>query len=145
MVVGGKGPSGGTNWTRRAAEAERDRPVTEGSAFTTTVRYNGGIALVAVSGELDPATAPLLIASIHAMVGQGQRHIVVDLDDVVFIDGAGLGGLESIATLPAVTLIRFSPPVRQLVSQFSQTSDLHDAATETGQEAPGGPPSSPSD
>jgi hypothetical protein len=107
--------------------------------LSTTVRFSGGVAAVAVGGDVDPVTAPLLVASIDAMVKQGQRHVVVDLNDVVFIDGAGLGGLESIAGLPAVTFIRFSPPVRHLVSQFGRSPNVHDAAAQTEPEAASGP------
>jgi len=146
MDVGSEGSSLDRNRSRtRTAEGERQRVVTGGSAITTTVRYDGGVAVVAVRGDLDPATAPLLVASVDAMVRKGQRHVVVDLSDVTFIDGAGLAGLESIADLPAVTFIRFSTRVRQLVSQFGLAPNLHDAAAEAGREAMTGPPGSRSD
>jgi anti-anti-sigma factor len=112
---------------RAAHNAEDERFITEGPVFQTTVRYNGTVAVVAVSGELDPSTAPLVVASVEALVRLGQRHLVVDLDDVTFIDGEGLSALESIADLPSVTLVRLSAPVLQLATRFSPNPNLRDA------------------
>jgi anti-sigma B factor antagonist len=49
--------------------------------------------VVAVSGEVDVATAPRLREQLIALVTDGHYRIVVDLDAVEFIDSTGLGVL----------------------------------------------------
>jgi len=119
---------------RAARNAEDERFIIEGPAFQTAVRYNGPVAVMAVSGELDPSTAPLIVASVEVLVRLGQRHLVVDLDEVTFIDGEGLTALESIADLQSVTLVRLSAPVRQLASSSSRNPNLRDAYTSVTRE-----------
>ena len=52
----------------------------------------GGLML-AVSGELDLATAPDLRERLGAAVGSGTTRIVVDLRDVTFMDSVGLAAI----------------------------------------------------
>lgn len=52
-----------------------------------------GSAVLRVSGEVDVASAPRLRERIVAMVAEGHRRIVLDLDDVDFLDSTGLGVL----------------------------------------------------
>jgi anti-sigma B factor antagonist len=52
-----------------------------------------GAAVVAVSGEVDVATAPRLREQIVALVADGERRIVCDLEAVEFLDSTGLGVL----------------------------------------------------
>lgn len=52
-----------------------------------------GSAVLAVSGEVDVASAPRLRERIVAVVAEGHRRIVLDLDDVDFLDSTGLGVL----------------------------------------------------
>ena len=50
-------------------------------------------ALLSVSGELDIATAPQLRATVGDLLGQGIRHVEVDLEQCTFIDSTGMGAL----------------------------------------------------
>ena len=50
-------------------------------------------ALLSVRGELDVASAPQLRAAIGDLMGQGYRHVEVDLDACSFIDSSGMGAL----------------------------------------------------
>ena len=61
--------------------------------FELTDRIDGGRPVVAVSGELDIATAPLLRQRIQALFAAGQTTILVDLLGTTFIDSTGLGVL----------------------------------------------------
>ena len=49
--------------------------------------------VLAVSGEVDVATAPRLREQLVQLVNQGSHHLVVDLEGVDFLDSTGLGVL----------------------------------------------------
>lgn len=55
----------------------------------------GGVAatVLAVGGELDVHSAPQLGERITEILGGGARRLVVDLNDIEFIDSTGLGVL----------------------------------------------------
>jgi anti-sigma B factor antagonist len=57
------------------------------------VSEQNGHAVLAVSGEVDVATVPRLREQLHALVAEGNRRIIVDLDGVDFLDSTGLGVL----------------------------------------------------
>ena len=51
---------------------------------------NGEVELLAVSGEVDIASAPRLISSLNEALGECESPLVVDLSDVAFMDSTGL-------------------------------------------------------
>lgn len=57
------------------------------------VREAGDWTVVEVGGEIDVATAPRLREQLIALVNDRRHHLVVDLDQVDFIDSTGLGVL----------------------------------------------------
>lgn len=52
-----------------------------------------GVTVIRSNGRLNMAAAPQLRALLSESVDAGDRHIVVDLSDVTFIDSSGLGAL----------------------------------------------------
>lgn len=62
-------------------------------AFTSKVEWRDSVALVALSGDLDLATAPLLGGCLGPVEADGPASIMVDLRDLMFIDSTGLGVL----------------------------------------------------
>jgi anti-sigma B factor antagonist len=56
-----------------------------------TVEDIGDWTAVAVSGEVDVASAPAFREQLVALLGEGKHHLVLDLDAVDFIDSTGLG------------------------------------------------------
>jgi anti-anti-sigma factor len=54
------------------------------------VTRDGHRAVIAVRGEVDLATAPLLASSLDAVRGDGATELLVDLSGVTFMDSTGL-------------------------------------------------------
>ncbi len=63
--------------------------------FTCRVDWNGGATIVRARGEIDAFTLTGLGQCLRqAMLDGRGRHIMLDLSEVTFIDGAGLRLLE---------------------------------------------------
>lgn len=60
------------------------------------VSERDGWAILGVSGELDMATAPGVRERLHALLADGKHNLVVDLDDVGFLDSTALGVLVGV-------------------------------------------------
>lgn len=67
-----------------------------GSALRVSVeRVRTGVAVVRAVGELDPATAPGVLAQLRALHSRG-LSVVLDLSDVCFLADTGLDGLVEV-------------------------------------------------
>jgi anti-sigma B factor antagonist len=62
-------------------------------AFGAEASRSNGQAVVAVRGELDLYTAPLLWETIDAAIAATPHELVIDLTDVTFLDSSGLSVL----------------------------------------------------
>ncbi len=60
---------------------------------TETRRQEDGTAVLSVAGELDIATATRLRGEVGDLMGQGVRHLEIDLEGCTFIDSTGMGAL----------------------------------------------------
>lgn len=61
--------------------------------LTISTQERGTWTIVTVHGDLDLATAPRLRSTFVDLVTRGRAEIVVDLQDVDFVDSLGLGVL----------------------------------------------------
>jgi anti-sigma B factor antagonist len=59
--------------------------------FALDVTKQQGWAILAVTGELELATAPQLRQRVVGLVGDGDTRIILDLAGVDFVDSVGLG------------------------------------------------------
>lgn len=59
-------------------------------AFTAQIESRNGVARVALRGELDTATAPLLEESLAPLESNGFTSIMLDLRDLKFLGSSGL-------------------------------------------------------
>jgi len=64
--------------------------------FDLHVTERGAWTVVAPVGELDLASAPRLRSEILGVLGDGARHVVVDLAGVDFLDSLGAGLLVAV-------------------------------------------------
>ena len=64
-----------------------------GAELDVTVRKVDGTAVVAVAGEIDVYTSPLLQERLVEVLRDGSSSIVLDLSAVTFLDSTGLGVL----------------------------------------------------
>lgn len=77
---------------QRRAEGSNAARLPPGFAITRREAEQRVIAL-AVSGELDATTAPLLREQVEQLVAEEHRGVVVDLTEVTFIDSVSLAAL----------------------------------------------------
>ena len=61
--------------------------------LSLTTRVEGDATVIAVGGEIDVYTAPKLREQLVELVNAGQYHLVVDMEQVEFLDSTGLGVL----------------------------------------------------
>lgn len=57
------------------------------------VRVEGASTVIAIAGEIDLATIPLLTERLDQLIGEGRIHLVLDMSDVIFVDSTGLSAL----------------------------------------------------
>jgi len=58
--------------------------------FELTVERGAGVARVRIAGDLDIATVPELDRALEGLAGDGHHRLVLDLDDLQFMDARGL-------------------------------------------------------
>ena len=94
--------------------------------------------VLAVSGEVDVATAPRLREQLVQLVNQGNHHLVVDLEGVDFLDSTGLGVL--VGALKRVrlqegelTLVCTQPRIVKVfdITGLSKVFTLHESVDST--------------
>ncbi|CAN5897597.1 hypothetical protein BH23ACT5_BH23ACT5_15910 [soil metagenome] len=94
--------------------------------FSANIRFEGASAMVAVTGELDLATAPRLELNL-GWCRRTSSSIVLDLSDITFIDLAGLKPiLASIHSGHPTSIRSTSKVVRRLLFLIDLESVLPD-------------------
>jgi anti-sigma B factor antagonist len=85
----------GVGFSRRDPSGDRTLELQETLVdLTLTTRdVDGGKTIVAVGGEIDVYTAPKLRDKITELVASGVYDIVIDMEQVEFLDSTGLGVL----------------------------------------------------
>jgi anti-sigma B factor antagonist len=101
------------------------------------VHEQDGWSVLAVSGEIDMATAPMLRERIHGLIADQKVKLVVDLDDVGFLDSTALGvlvgGLKRARTDGGEIRIACAQPrVRKVfeITRLDSAFDLFDSVGE---------------
>jgi len=101
----------------------------------------GGHPIVRASGEIDLASAPVLRAAMDTVIGDGVRQIIVDLQDVTFIDSTGLnlliavlkqlgpGSISVVTARPQVCRVLAISGIDTLIPIFDSVATAVEAAT----------------
>jgi anti-sigma B factor antagonist len=96
-----------------------------------------GWAVLTVSGEIDIATAPSLRERLHAILADDNQRLVVDLDDVGFLDSTALGVLVGALKRARteggeVRIVSTQPRVRKVfeITRLDSAFDLFDSVDE---------------
>jgi len=98
------------------------------------VQHHDDWAVVLVSGEVDLATCPQLRDVLAGLVEQGVYHLIVDLEQVSFLDSSGIGVLISVRRRirehgGSLRLTAPSPHVRRVLELTGITTLLPTYAT----------------
>jgi anti-sigma B factor antagonist len=89
------------------------------------IAHRNDATVLSVLGEVDLATAPILDAQISAVEAGGATSIIVDLDQVTFMDSSGLQVLLShIFSQPNGNRIRLTRGSQQVVRLFTVSGML---------------------
>jgi anti-sigma B factor antagonist len=101
------------------------------------VREQDGWAVLSVSGEIDMATAPGLRERLHGLLAEETQKLVVDLDDVGFLDSTALGVLVGALKRARseggdVRIVCTQPRVRKVfeITRLDSAFDLFDSVDE---------------
>lgn len=62
-------------------------------ALTISSSTDGDTRTLALAGEIDLASSPLLVDALETAVADGARQVVLDFADVTFINSTGLGAM----------------------------------------------------
>jgi anti-sigma B factor antagonist len=82
-------------------------------AFLIDVRRDGDDAILAVTGEIDMATGPILWSRIQQALDDGMARVVLDLAGTTFMDSTGVGiVLRTSAVYGAASIVIRSPQER---------------------------------
>ncbi|HEX9375740.1 MAG TPA: STAS domain-containing protein [Actinomycetota bacterium] len=110
--------------------AEREDDESRGPVFRAEVRRDGPSAEVALVGEIDAATSPLLREAVVPPLATGWVDLDLDMAGVTFVDSQGLRVLIEVARSARgrLTLRGVRPPVRRLFDLTGVVSALPNLA-----------------
>lgn len=102
-----------------------------GSPLQVRVSWDGVIATVCVSGELDVISAPALAEDLFKITLDHPERLVLDLDDLVFADVAGARVLDrAVKAFTCPVIIRGLRPSARKLSLASAFGESWGAAQE---------------
>jgi anti-anti-sigma factor len=101
------------------------------SSLHARVCWDGVIATVSLSGELDSISAPALIEDLLKVSLDQPERLVLDLDALVFVDVAGARALDrAVQAFKCPVIVRGLRPSSHKVSCASGFSESREVARE---------------
>ena len=97
--------------------------------FNLSIQRHDDRALIQISGEVDLATCPQLRAVLVELVDRGFHQLIVDLEQVSFLDCTGIGVLvDALRRVQghngSLTLVRPKPLVWRVLTLTGMTAVL---------------------
>lgn len=102
------------------------------------VLSHSGEVLLGLDGELDPATAHLLVATAQPFIDDGHRNLILDCEQLTFCDSSGLRALfvlwRELREGGSLTVVRPRPALLRLlrVSGMDDQLDVMDPGGAAG-------------
>ena len=76
---------------------QSNRDVTDGLLSVSSVRYGDEVVIVSLAGELDRAVVSTAVTAIEDAFAAGTRRLVLDLQELEFLDSSGVALLRRVA------------------------------------------------
>jgi anti-sigma B factor antagonist len=96
------------------------------------IRQDQQVTVISVEGEVDASTSTDLGDSLDQLLADGHKKLVVDLQNVKFIDSSGLGALVRVykharSEASDICLASLQPPVKRVfeLTRLDRVFDLH--------------------
>ena len=67
----------------------------EGIRLETGLKEINGMKILDVAGEIDVYTAPQFKEAVNGIMAAGQKHLIIDMGNVTYMDSSGFGTLLS--------------------------------------------------
>jgi hypoxanthine phosphoribosyltransferase len=116
---------------------ESARTLETGAAFRVDVDQRPGVSVVAVEGDVDLHSAPVLRTRLAALADAETAHVVLDLSDATFLDSMALGVIlvaqkRLVEAGGRLDLVAPTPEIRRIfeITMLDQVFDLHDTRAE---------------
>ncbi|WP_410588240.1 STAS domain-containing protein [Amycolatopsis sp. lyj-23] len=108
-----------------AIDGNRVRPQ---DLLRVTAHHSGGHVVLAVAGEVDLLSAPVLGDGVTAALAEAPELLVIDLSEVSFLASIGITVLlEARREAGSRTRVRVVAPERGVVNRTLQLTGLHEA------------------
>lgn len=117
----------------------------ENIRLETQVKESGGIKVLDLAGEVDVYTAPRFKDAVNEIIESGQRHLVINMERVTYMDSSGFGTLLSATKRlkPAggtVNLVKCSGSIDRIlrITRLDAVFRTHNSVEEAIQSLPQG-------
>jgi anti-anti-sigma factor len=113
--------------------------------ITTSVDFDDGVAVLAVTGEIDLATIPAFEAAITEALAQRPSALIVDMTNVDFLASAGLQALvathEKVSGTAAFAVVADGPATSRPIelTGLDQILSLHPSVSDAKAAVAGDP------
>ncbi|MDO8589142.1 MAG: STAS domain-containing protein [Armatimonadota bacterium] len=120
----------------------------ESIRLDTNIREHNGLRILDVIGEIDVYTAPQFKESVNNVIASGQRHLIINMERVTYMDSSGFGTLLSATKRlrpdgGTVNLVKCNSPITRMLritkldTIFGTYSSEEDALAEIKEKAGG--------
>ncbi|NLN78159.1 MAG: STAS domain-containing protein [Armatimonadetes bacterium] len=114
----------------------------EGIRLEIELKNVDGLEILDAAGEIDVYTAPQFKEAINTILATGQKHLIVDMSRITYMDSSGFGALLSATRRlrpegGTINMVNVSPAIDRIlkITRLSSVFALHDSLDEAIQSA----------